>query len=80
MKSMSLAETTVLLGFHSVRVILLFFGHVVVTLFALRTCQCDLYAHNFPPRFYTFFAGDSCENHQFLDIKKKPKLPFACQL
>ena len=44
MKSMSLAETTVLLGFQSVRVILLFFGHVVVTLFALRTCPVS-YTH-----------------------------------
>ena len=53
-----LTETTVFLGFHSVWMKLLLFCHVVVTLFALRTCQCDSYAHNFPPRFYTFFFGD----------------------
>ena len=77
MKSMSLAETTVLFGFHSVRVILLFFGHVVVTLFALRTCQCDLYAHDFHLRL--FFACWTASIRmpaylicRFLGIKKKP--------
>ena len=27
--------------------VLFLFCHVVITLFALRTCQCDLYAHDF---------------------------------
>lgn len=45
------AELTVLLGFHSVRMSFLLFCHVVVTLFAFRTCQCDLNAHNFHLRF-----------------------------
>ena len=80
MQSVFAAELTIFLCFKTLRMILFLLGHIVVTLLALRTCQCDLYAHNFPPRFYTFFAGDSCENHQFLGIKKKPKLPFACQL
>ena len=45
MKSMSLAETTVLLGLHSLGMILLFFHHVVISLLALGACQGNFYAH-----------------------------------
>lgn len=42
---MRLAESTILLGLHSVRMVLLLFGCIVVTLFALGTCQCNLCTH-----------------------------------
>ena len=38
MQSVSLAESAVLFGFHSVRMILLLFRRVVVTLLALCAC------------------------------------------
>ena len=44
---MSSAEFTVLLCLQTFWMILFFLCHVVVTLFAFRTCQCDLYAHDF---------------------------------
>ena len=44
---MSLTESTILLCFHPVRMGLFVFGHVVITLFAFRTCQCDFCTHNF---------------------------------
>ena len=44
---MFLTELTIFLCFHSVRMSLLLFCHVVITLFAFCTCQCDFYAHDF---------------------------------
>ena len=44
---MSLAESAVLLCLHSLRMVLFLFCHVVITLFAFSTCQCDFYAHDF---------------------------------
>ena len=44
---MRLAELAVLLCLQSFRMVLLFFCHVVITLLAFRTCQCDFYAHDF---------------------------------
>ena len=44
---MSSAEFTVFLCLQTFWMILFFLCHVVVTLFAFRTCQCDLYAHDF---------------------------------
>ena len=46
-QSMCLTESTILFGFHSVRMSLLILGHVIVTLLAFCTCQCDLCAHDF---------------------------------
>ena len=42
-----MAETAVLLCLHSLRMVLFLFCHVVITLFAFSTCQCDFYAHDF---------------------------------
>ena len=41
------AESAVLLCLHSLRMVLFLFCHVVITLFAFSTCQCDFYAHDF---------------------------------
>ena len=45
MHGMSLAETAILLGFHSVRMSLLILCGIVVTLLALCTCQCNSCTH-----------------------------------
>lgn len=42
-----MTELTIFLGFHTLRMVFLFLSHIVVTLFALGTSQCNLYAHNF---------------------------------
>ncbi len=49
MNSMLLAKSAVLLDLHAVRHVLLLFGGVVVTLFALGASKCDLCTHNNPP-------------------------------
>jgi hypothetical protein len=41
------AERAVLSDFHSVRVKTLFFGKIVIPVFALGAFQCYLRAHNF---------------------------------
>ncbi len=43
---MFLAELTILLGFHPVRMKLLVFCEVVISLFAFLTRKGNLYAHN----------------------------------
>ena len=43
---MSFAESTIFLGFHSVRMILLILRSVVVTLLAFGAGQGDFYAHS----------------------------------
>jgi len=48
---MTSAEFTVLLGLHPVRMCLLVFCHVVITLLAIGTRQSNFYAHNFHLRF-----------------------------
>ena len=45
MESMLSAEPTILLCFHSVRMVSLLFGRVVVTLLALGALQSDLCTH-----------------------------------
>jgi len=49
---MSLAESAILFGFHSVRMILLVFGRIVITLLAFCTCQSDSCTHFFYLRVY----------------------------
>ncbi len=50
MQRMSLAEPTIFLGLHSVRMRLLILSHIVVSVLALGTSQGDLGAHIlFPP-------------------------------
>ena len=44
---MSSAELTVFFCLQTFWMILLFFCHVVITLFTFCTCQCDSYAHDF---------------------------------
>ena len=41
----TLAESAVLHGFHTIGMILLFLGRIVVSLLAFGTCQCDLGTH-----------------------------------
>lgn len=78
---MSLAESTILLSFHAVRMGLLILRHVVVTLFANRTCQCNLCAHDFHLHLnFRCFSVSFCHalllagSRQNLSIKKRPKL------
>lgn len=65
---MSLAETTVLLGLHSLGMILLFFHHVVISLLALGACQGNFLRASRYLRLL-FFNIDS----GFLHTKKRPK-------
>lgn len=51
---MTLAELTVLVCFHPVGMVLLFFHCVVVTLLAFGTSKCDLYSHNIHLRLLHF--------------------------
>ena len=74
---MCLTESTILFCFHSVRMSLLILGHVVVTLLAFCTCQCDFCAHDFHLHLNFRFFGPSL----ILSIKKRPKLfhsPAKC--
>ena len=47
MQSMFPAELAILHGLHPLGMVFLFLGHVVITLLALCTLQCDLDTHNF---------------------------------
>ena len=52
MHGMSLAESAVLLGFHTVRMSFFVLSHVIVALFAFCTCQCNFCAHDFHLHLY----------------------------
>lgn len=67
---MGTAELTIFLCFKTLRMILFLLGHIVVTLLALRTCQCNLNAHNF--HLQCFHLRESF--FYFLH-KKKTQLP-----
>ena len=55
------AESAVLLCLHSLRMVLFLFCHVVITLFAFSTCQCDfLRARLPPPLCICVIACDPC--------------------
>ena len=70
---MSLAESAILLGFHSVRMGLLILRHVVITLFAFRTCQCNSCAHDFHLHFqFRCCVGLLLLDKIILSIKKRP--------
>ena len=70
---MSLAETTVLLSFHSVRMSFLILCHVVVTLFTFCTCQCNSSTHNFHLALLNLvYVLRPAYLPHFLGIKKKP--------
>ena len=64
MESMFPAEPTILLCFHSVRMVSFLFGRVVVALFALCTLQSDLCTH-------------LVTSVLFLSIKKRPETLVA---
>jgi hypothetical protein len=49
-----LAESAILLGFHSLRMSFLILCHVVITLFAFCTCQCNSCAQNFHLALFVF--------------------------
>ena len=72
---MSLAESAVLLGLHAVRMSLLILCHVVVTLLALRACQCDLCAHDF--HLHLYYRSLRVAYGLIFEHKKKTCLPFA---
>ena len=68
------SESAILLCFHSVRMGLLILRHVVITLFAFCTCQCNSCAHDFHLHlkfrccvFWSFFFMQ-----RNLSIKKRP--------
>ena len=72
---MSLAESAIFLGFHSVRMCFLILRSVVITLLAFCTCQCDLGTHfSTSTRFYTFSSRIN------LCIKKRPETHLALLL
>ncbi len=50
------AESAIFLSFHSIWMSFLFFCHVVVTLFAFCTCQCDFYTHNCHLQLLIYFS------------------------
>ena len=54
MQSVCSAESAVLLGLHAVRMSFLILCHVVVTVLAFRTLQCNSRAHNFHLAFFIF--------------------------
>ena len=54
MNSMLPAESAILSGFQSLRMILFLLRSIVVTLLALCTCQCNLHAHNFHLQFFNY--------------------------
>lgn len=54
MNSMLPAESAILAGFQSFRMILFLLRSIVVTLLALCTCQCNLHAHNFHLQFFNY--------------------------
>ena len=70
MQGMLLAESAILLDFHSVRMSLLILRRIVVTLFTFRTCQCDSCAHNFHLSLVVFCRRPG--RPSILGIKKRP--------
>lgn len=73
MHGMLLAESAVLLCFHTVRMSFLVLSHVVVALFAFCTCQCNFCAHDFHLHLY-YRSSHLPLRYLFLSIKKRPKL------
>lgn len=68
-----LAESAILLGFHTIRMSLLILRHVVVTVLAFRTLQSNSCAHNFHLAFNIFtYVLLMVANHLILGIKKRP--------
>ena len=65
---MSLTESTILFGFHSVWMSFLVFCRVVITILAFCTCQCYFRAHNFHLHNFIVCFSDAL----FLGIKKRP--------
>ncbi len=49
MRSVLLAELAILFHFDSVRIVLLVFHRIVISLLTLLTCQRHFYSHNVPP-------------------------------
>ena len=73
MHGMLLAESAVLLCFHTVRMSFLVLSHVVIALFAFCTCQCNLCAHDFHLHLY-YRSSHLPLRYLILSIKKRPKL------
>ena len=73
MHGMLLAESAVLLCFHTVRMSFLVLSHVVVALFAFCTCQCNFCAHDFHLHLY-YRSSHLPLRYLILSIKKRPKL------
>ena len=73
MHGMSLAESAVLLGFHTVRMSFFVLSHVIVALFAFCTCQCNFCAHDFHLHLY-YRSSHLPLRYLILSIKKRPKL------
>ena len=69
MHGMLLAESAVLLCFHTVRMSFLVLSHVVVALFAFCTCQCNFCAHDFHLHLY-YRSSHFCPGTNFEHKKK----------
>ena len=65
---MCFTKSAVLFCFHAVRMGFFILRHVVITLFAFCTCQCDSRAHNF--HLHLNILG----SRSFLSTKKRPTL------
>lgn len=74
MHRMLSAKSAILLCLHSVRVSLFVFRHVVITLLAFCTFQCDSCTHNFhlALRFLIDVLHGSLRGYPKLGIKKRP--------
>ena len=61
---MSLAESAVLLSLHTFGMSFLILHRIVVSLFTLSACQCDLYAHNLHLAFLNFICCSMFFRHK----------------
>ena len=77
---MSLTKRTILLGFHTFSVDSFVLGQIVITLFTLCTCQCDLNSHNFHLHFQLYAASKFGHHPIRVDMApsviKKPYKPI----
>ena len=69
---------TIFLSLKTLRMVLFLLGHIVVTLLALRTCQCNLNAHDFHLQCF-HLHGLSCipVSYTHLDVYKRQALDYT---
>ena len=74
MHSVLLAESAVLLCFHTIGMSFLILGHIVVSLLALGACKCDLCTHGHTSIIYIDFPTPGLLSVQKRRVKKKRPL------